>query len=120
MTALRCVVVALGLVLAGCSEPPVAPTGNGAVAPNQAQRAAQTQASADSTVQPIGEARMLPDNSIELNLSTTQPDGSIAHGLVTYKPSDPRYRSTLEHIGAIEPGERKPVYPWPPAGKPGP
>lgn len=33
--------------------------------------------------------------------------------LIMYKPDDPKYKETLEHLGGLKIGEEKPVPPWP-------
>jgi hypothetical protein len=36
-----------------------------------------------------------------------------AHARMTYPPSHPEYRKVLDHIGGLEPGQKKLVPPWP-------
>lgn len=60
----------------------------------------------------IGEATMQDDGTIVMNLLATE--GPIRGlGSVTVKPTDSNYQETLDHIGGLEPGETKPVRPWP-------
>ena len=63
----------------------------------------------------IGEARMEPDGTIVLRLRAESADGSVGEGLLRYPPADREYASVLEHLGGLEPGETKPVPPWPDA-----
>ena len=56
---------------------------------------------------PIGQATMLADGSIVLDLYRPAP------ARVVFAPSDPRHREILQHIGEIRPGEQKVVAPWP-------
>ena len=57
----------------------------------------------------IGRARMSADKTITLDLFVP------ASSQVRYEPSHPQYRSVLEHIGGLTPGEEKPVPAWPDA-----
>lgn len=43
--------------------------------------------------------------------------GRFARGIKRYAPSDPHYAQVLAHVGPIQPGETKPVRPWPDASK---
>ena len=62
----------------------------------------------------IGEARMLEDRTIVLDLRAESPAGAIGDGRLTYPPSHPDYHDILDHIGGLSPGEAKPVPPWEP------
>lgn len=55
---------------------------------------------------PIGEAKLLPDGTIELSM--WRP-----HALIRYPKDDPRYAEILAHVGPLEPGKPRPVAPWP-------
>jgi hypothetical protein len=57
---------------------------------------------------------MKPDGTIVLQLRATDP-ASVVMGdaQFEYPPGHPRYEEVLEHIGGLEPGEEKPVPPWP-------
>ncbi len=61
----------------------------------------------------IGVATMNADRSIALRLRAETDDGATGEGYFTYAPTDDGYQSVLEHIGSLEPGESKPVAPWP-------
>ncbi len=61
----------------------------------------------------IGTATMSADGTITLRLTATLPDGSVGEGVLEYAPGDPDYQMILDHIGGIEPGEEKPVRPFP-------
>jgi hypothetical protein len=50
---------------------------------------------------------MKKDRSIVLDLFRP------AHTQTTYLPSDPKYKSILEHVGPLKPGEQVLVMPWP-------
>jgi hypothetical protein len=61
----------------------------------------------------IGEATMAADRSVTLNLASRECDGTIAHGHFVYRPGDATYDEVVRHIGGLEPGQSKPVPPWP-------
>jgi len=54
---------------------------------------------------------MAPDGTITLQLRATG-GGAVGDGMIVYRPSDPKYRDVLEHLGGLKPGETKPVPPW--------
>lgn len=60
----------------------------------------------------IGTATMEPDGTIVLQLRAEGPGGSIGDALFRYPPDHPEYRSVLDHLGGLHPGEGKPVPPW--------
>ena len=61
----------------------------------------------------IGEARMLPDGEIVLDLyAVDSKTGARGHTQLRYPPSHPQYDDILEHLGGMQPGEQKPVPPW--------
>jgi hypothetical protein len=62
--------------------------------------------------QSIGQATMEPDGTIVLRLRAEGPGGMRGDGLFRYPPDHPQYRSVLDHLGGMRPGENKPVPPW--------
>lgn len=60
----------------------------------------------------IGEASMEPDGTIVLRLRA-EAQGVIGEGMLRYPPGDKQYKSILEHLGGLHPGEHKPVPPFP-------
>jgi hypothetical protein len=62
--------------------------------------------------QSIGQATMEPDGTIVLRLRAEGPGGMRGEGLFRYPPDHPQYRSVLDHLGGMRPGENKPVPPW--------
>lgn len=60
----------------------------------------------------IGSATMRPDGTIVLQLRA-QTGPTIGDAQFTYPPDHPQYHEILEHVGGLEPGESKPVPPWP-------
>jgi hypothetical protein len=63
--------------------------------------------------QSIGAAEMRADRTIVLRLRAETEDGATGEGYFTYAPTDTDYESVLRHLGGLEPGESKPVPPWP-------
>jgi hypothetical protein len=67
----------------------------------------------DEKLQSIGQATMKEDGTIILRLRAETDDGALGEALFTYSPTDEDYNSILKHLGGLEPGESKPVPPWP-------
>jgi hypothetical protein len=61
----------------------------------------------------IGSAKMKDDGTLVLQLRATGEGGIVGDAYITYEPDDPRYQETLDHLGGLEPGQEKPVPPWP-------
>lgn len=61
----------------------------------------------------IGVATMTSDGAIRLQLRAEGPGGAVGDAVLTYKLGDPSYEEVKRHVGPIEPGEEKPVPPWP-------
>lgn len=62
----------------------------------------------------IGMASMSTDRTISLQLRAEDDAGrAIGDALLVYKPGDTEYDEVLRHLGGMEPGEQKPVPPWP-------
>jgi hypothetical protein len=74
--------------------------------------AALAQDNAKPVLEFIGTASMSADGIVTVHLTRTA-DGKYVNGTFTYKPGDPDYAKTLQHIGGLKPGETKPVKPWP-------
>ncbi len=66
------------------------------------------------TTQPtsIGQATMEADGTLVLTLRAQSP-GAIGDGQLRYAPTHAQYQSILRHVGAIRPGESRPVAPFP-------
>ena len=62
---------------------------------------------------PIGVATMEQNGTIVLDLRGEGPGRQVGHGRITYPPDHRDYRAVLDHLGGLQPGERKPVPPWP-------
>lgn len=73
-----------------------------------APSAAPTAATAES----IGVATMEPDRTIVLQLRATG-NGLIGDALLRYPPDHAQYAEILAHVGPMEPGDSKPVAPFP-------
>jgi hypothetical protein len=61
----------------------------------------------------IGIATMEADGTIVLQLRAALPGGGIGEGYFRYPPSHEEYAKVLEHLGGLEPGQSKPVEPFP-------
>jgi hypothetical protein len=61
----------------------------------------------------IGSATMKQDRTILLQLRAEGPDGALGDALLTYPPDHPKYQQILDHLGGLEPGQEKPVPPFP-------
>mgnify|MGYP006905784716 CR=1 FL=1 len=56
---------------------------------------------------------MEEDGTIILDLQATGEKGEKGIGRLVYPPSHEKYDFILDHIGGINPGENKPVPPFP-------
>jgi hypothetical protein len=63
----------------------------------------------------VGEARMLEDGTLVLDLRATDGAGRVGDARFYYPKSHAEYREVLDHLGGLKPGESKPVPPWPDA-----
>jgi len=63
----------------------------------------------------IGFATMDTDGTIRLQLMA-RGDRVIGDAVLIYKPADPQYQDIKKHLGGLNPGEEKPVPPWPDKG----
>ena len=71
----------------------------------------------DDESESIGQATMLDDRTIVLLLRAEDPDtGTVGDARLEYPPTHPDYDGILTHLGGIEPGQAKPVPPWPSDG----
>ncbi|MCW5746430.1 MAG: hypothetical protein KIT36_09550 [Alphaproteobacteria bacterium] len=61
----------------------------------------------------IGVAQMRADGTVVLYLRATGAGGSVGHAVLEYPPAHPQYHDVLRHLGGLQPGEVKPVPPWP-------
>ena len=59
----------------------------------------------------IGDAKMLADGTIVVNLRRTA-DGINVSGIKEYPVGDPYYKKVLDHLGGMSPGETKLVPAW--------
>lgn len=102
------------LALAGCSSPePQTPAASASATTEAVASAPQPPKTAEpgKNVDPIGQAKMLDDGTIVLDLFRP------AMVQKKYAPSDPEYKSVLAHIDStgepLKPGATKVVAPWP-------
>lgn len=61
----------------------------------------------------IGEARMLEDGTLILDLQATDATGRVGDARFYYPTSHAQYAEVLDHLGGMKPGETKLVPPWP-------
>ena len=54
---------------------------------------------------------MEPDGTIIVQLRAN--NGIHGHARLVYPPADPEFANILKHLNGLEPGEQKPVPPWP-------
>ena len=104
----RLAFLALGALLAGCSESDERPASQVEVVPTRAVSEAEVTEPAES----IGVATMRGDGTIVLYLRAEGPS-AIGDAMIEYAPSDARYQRVLDHLGGLRPGEQKPVPPFP-------
>lgn len=63
---------------------------------------------------PVGNAHMRADRTLELRLFTEAPGGVVGEAMMIVKPDDPRHAGLVAHLGAIEPGGYASIPPIPP------
>ena len=61
----------------------------------------------------IGTAKMRKDGTIVLHLRAEGPDGLVGDALIRVSHENKEYKSILEHLGGLKPGEDKRLPPWP-------
>lgn len=61
----------------------------------------------------IGMASMDENRNVILDLRATDGAGAVGVGRLVYGPAHAQYEMLLEHVGGLEPGEQKPVTPFP-------
>lgn len=62
----------------------------------------------------VGMAQMDADGTLRLYLRTETPDGMVGEAVAVLKPGEARYDATLQHLGGLQPGQSKPIPPFPP------
>lgn len=62
---------------------------------------------------PIGSASMDQNRVLILQLRAEGPNGELGDAMFTYKPGEPKYQEIIDHVGGLQPGESKPMPPWP-------
>jgi len=115
--------VALSAVLVmsapGCSQTHVdgarAPEGQlpGDTPPSHTPAKSESDHKVAKKTDSIGQATMNQDGTIVLQLRAEGDDGTVGDALFTYPPTHEDYKMILEHLGGLEPGQSKPVPPWP-------
>ncbi|MBI5486652.1 MAG: hypothetical protein HY905_04925 [Deltaproteobacteria bacterium] len=61
----------------------------------------------------IGSATMEADGTIVLMLRAEGEGGLVGDAMFSYPPDHAEYQSVLDHLCGLEPGQSKPVPPWP-------
>lgn len=61
----------------------------------------------------IGTATMEADGTITMRLRAEGPAGAIGDAILVYRRSDENYATILDHLHGLQPGEEKPVPPFP-------
>lgn len=61
----------------------------------------------------IGVATMEEGGVIVLQLRAEIGGGGVGEGYFRYPPDHPQYGDIRSHVGGLEPGQSKPVPPWP-------
>ena len=97
MRSTRIATFAILCALAGCATPPPLVT---KPAPAKPQPPLDTN---------IGTATMLPDGTLVMKLRTTTDDGKESELVQKIPPGDIDYAADLKMVGAIKPGETKPI-----------
>ena len=59
---------------------------------------------------------MQPDGTLHMQYRSYD-HGMVAEALQVVKPDAPEYKSLLEHLGGLKPGESRPIPEFPPAGE---
>lgn len=103
--------LSMAFALACCSRDGAHP---GASLPSPASADARPAVPTEAPLpESIGSATMRADGTIVLELRATDGHGTVGDALLEYPPGHPEYAGVLEHLGGLEPGESKPVAPWP-------
>jgi hypothetical protein len=61
----------------------------------------------------IGMATMDANRNIILDLRAEDGQGAVGISRLVYPPSHKQYAAILTHLDGLQPGENKPVAPWP-------
>jgi len=64
----------------------------------------------------VGIATLAEDGTLEMQLRTVARNGTIGEALLLVATDDERYASMIAHIGGLEPGQSKPIPPFPSGG----
>jgi predicted small lipoprotein YifL len=102
--------LALVLALAACGSKPVPDAPKQPDTPKQVVPDAPP---ASNAADSIGEATMLDDGTIRLQLIARGEGGMVGDALLTYPPSHAQYQYILDHLGPMKPGDSKAVPPFP-------
>ncbi len=67
----------------------------------------------DEELASVGSAEMDDDGTLRLMLRTETEDGTIGEMMMVVAPDDKRYAGFVAHLDNIQPGEAKPIRPFP-------
>ncbi len=67
----------------------------------------------DDAPKDVGMAEMDKDGTLRLHLRTETADGTIGEAMLIVPPKDDRYAGMLAHLQGIQPGQAKPIPPFP-------
>jgi|SRR5579862_3996712 len=105
--------IAVFLLAPGCARRHDAAKATGEASSNSASAKSTTEGGKLKDDRPIGTATMQDDGTIILNLRAEGSGGTIGDARLVYHKGDTRYSEVLKHLGGLEPGQSKPVPPWP-------
>jgi hypothetical protein len=78
---------------------------------SQEPKMSDTPIPATQALESIGQADMDADGTIVLHLRAVSPT-AIGDALLRYPPGHAQYKTILDHLGGLEPGQSKPVRPF--------
>ncbi len=61
----------------------------------------------------IGQATMKANGTLVLQLRAEAEDGTVGDAQFEYPKGHEQYDEVIKHVGGLEPGQTKPVPPWP-------
>ena len=105
-------VLLMGALLGACTSKDGQATPPTAATPAASEKPAAAPGEKEPpAMESIGWATISDDGTITLDLLATGPN-AVGEGRLVYPKDHPQYKEIAEHVGAIKPGERKPVAPF--------
>jgi hypothetical protein len=96
----------------GASQRPV-PSEPGVQVDDEPESDPATATPDDDSRRSIGVATMREDGTVVLTLRAEAKGGAVGDAQLVYPKGHERYDEVLKHVGGLEPGQSKPVPPWP-------